>query len=198
MSGRQHLTGSPADPLRRAALLTTAIAVPVVIALVVLVNVLGEPSGSSPAAGPAEIDGATPVRPEDLPVLPLDVPPVTPEAEASCPVVMGKLPLELAGQPSRRVQSDTPYVYAWGDPPVVLTCGVDRPDGWVATASGIQINGVLWHVDTSDPDTTVWTAVDRPVYVEIRLPAGVDSAPVTALTVPLAEALPYQEPQPAP
>nr|WP_239521073.1 DUF3515 domain-containing protein [Blastococcus saxobsidens] len=189
--------------MRRAALLTTAIAVPVVIALVVLVNVLGDPSAgtSDPRAGqgaPAEIDGRTPVRPEDLPVLPLDVPEVTPEAEASCPALMGNLPLELAGEPSRRVKSDTPYVYAWGEPPVVLTCGVDRPAGWVATASGIQINGVLWHVDTSDPDTTVWTAVDRPVYVEVRLPAGVDSAPVTALTVPLAEALPYQEPQPAP
>ncbi|RZU32763.1 DUF3515 domain-containing protein [Blastococcus saxobsidens] len=186
------------DPLRRAALLTTAITLPVVIALVVLVNVLGDPSGGDPAAGPAEIDGAAPVRPEDLPVLRLDVPEVTPEAEAACPAVMGTLPLELAGEPSRRVQSDTPYVYAWGDPAVVLTCGVDRPEGWVVTASAIQINGVQWHVDTSDPATTVWTAVDRPVHVEVRLPAGVDSAPVTALTVPLAEALPYQEPQPAP
>jgi hypothetical protein len=189
------------DPLRRAALLVTALTLPVVIALVVWVNVLGdrtqESSASRPDA-PVEVDGAAPVRPEDLPVLPLDTPPVTPEAEAACPALMANLPLELAGEPSRRVQSDSSYVYAWGDPAVVLTCGVDRPAGWTVGVSAMQINGVQWHVDISDPDTTVWTAVDRPVYVEMRLPAGVDSAPVTALTVPLAEALPYQEPRPGP
>ena len=192
------------DPLRRAALLTTAVAVPVVIVLVVLVNVLGGRSGggdADPHAGhdtPAEVEGADPGARAELPVLPVEAPPVTPEAEASCPALMGKLPLELAGERSRRVQSDTPYVYAWGDPAVVLRCGVERPAGWVVTASAIQINGVQWHVDTGQPGTTVWTAVDRPVYVEVRLPSGVDSAPVTALTVPLAEALPFREPQPAP
>jgi hypothetical protein len=173
----------------------------VVIALVVLSHVLGGPADGTADEGrdtPAEIESSAPVRPEDLPVLPLAVPPVTPEAEEFCPSVMGKLPLELAGEPSRRVQSDTPYVYAWGEPPVVLTCGVERPAGWTVSASGIQINGVLWHVDSDDPATTVWTVVDRPVYVEVRLPSGVDSAPVTALTVPLAEALPYQEPSPGP
>ncbi|MGY2085580.1 DUF3515 domain-containing protein [Blastococcus sp. SYSU DS0539] len=189
------------DPLRRAAILVTAITLPVVIVLVVLVNVLGDRGAGTPSAGsepPADIEGAAPVRPEDLPVLELATPPVTPEAEASCTDLMGNLPLELAGQPSRRVQSESPFVYAWGEPPVVLTCGVDRPAGWTVGASAIQINGVQWHVDTSRPGTTVWTAVDRPVYVEVRLPADVDSAPVTALTVPLAEALPYREPTPGP
>ncbi|MGY1847304.1 MULTISPECIES: DUF3515 domain-containing protein [unclassified Blastococcus] len=185
------------DPLRRAAILITAITLPVVIALVVLVNVRGEEPASAPE-GPAEIEGAAPVRPEDLPVLEVDTPEITPEAEAHCPALMENLPLELAGEPSRRVRSESPFVYAWGEPAAVLTCGVQRPEGWTVGASAIQINGVQWHVDTSDPDATVWTAVDRPVYVEMRLPAGVDSAPVTALTVPLAEALPYQEPTPGP
>ncbi|WP_240619508.1 DUF3515 domain-containing protein [Blastococcus sp. TF02-8] len=174
------------------------------VALVVLVNVLGAGTEGDTGAprdrdrAPAQVEGAGPGSREDLPVLPLEVPPVTPEAEASCPAVMGKLPLELAGETSRRVQSDTPYVYAWGDPPVVLTCGVPRPAGWTVGASAIQINGVQWYVDTADPDATVWTAVDRPVYVEVRLPPGIDSAPVTELTVPLAEALPYQAPSPGP
>ncbi|WP_232796855.1 DUF3515 domain-containing protein [Blastococcus atacamensis] len=174
------------------------------IALVVLVQVLGADDGTSPddpragRSGPAQVEGVEPGAREELPVLPLEVPPVTPAAEEHCPAVMGTLPLELAGEVSRRVQSDSPYVYAWGEPPVVLTCGVERPAGWTVSAAAIQINGVQWYVDTADPDSTVWTAVDRPVYVEVRLPSGVDSAPVTALTVPLAEALPYQEPTPGP
>jgi hypothetical protein len=174
--------------------------VPVVVALVVLVNVLGR-SGSddhSGHGGPAEVQGSTPPGRADLPVLPVDVPPVTPEADASCPALMGTLPLELTGEPSRRVQSDSPYAYAWGDPAIVLVCGVDRPAGFVAGVSAIQINGVQWYVDTSDPNTTVWTTVDRPVYVQVRLPASVDSAPVTALTTQIAAALPYREPDPGP
>ena len=96
------------------------------------------------------------------------------------------------------MQSETPYAYAWGDPAIVLVCGVDRPAGYVAGVSAIQINGVQWYVDTDDPDTTVWTTVDRPVYVQISLPASVDSAPVTALTPQIAQALPYRDPQPGP
>ncbi|WP_324273939.1 DUF3515 domain-containing protein [Blastococcus brunescens] len=178
--------------MRRIALIATAVLVPVVVALVVLANVLGGDDDR-----PAAIDGGAPAQREDLPVLPVEVPPATPEADANCPALMGTLPLELAGEPSRRVDSDTPYAYAWGDPAIVLVCGVDRPAGFVAGVSAIQINGVQWYVDTSDPDATVWTTVDRPVYVEITLPPAVDSAPVTALTPQIAAALPYQEPDPA-
>jgi hypothetical protein len=173
--------------------------VPVVVAVVVLVNVLGGRSGEpdqSGHEGPAEIEDAAPSVRADLPVLPVDVPPVTPEADASCPAVMAVLPLDLQGEPSRQVQSDSPFAYAWGEPPVVLVCGVDRPAGFTVGVSAIQINGVQWYVDASDPDTTVWTTVDRPVYVQVTLPASVDSAPVTALSTPIAQALPYREPTP--
>jgi hypothetical protein len=167
--------------------------VPVLVAVIVLVNVLG---GNDDDAGPAQVAGGSTSSREELPVLPVEVPPATPEADASCPALMGRLPLELAGEPSRRVDSDTPYAYAWGDPAVVLICGVDRPAGYVVGVSAIQINGVQWYVDTSDPETTVWTTVDRPVYVQVSLPSSVDSAPVTALTTDIAAALPYREPTP--
>jgi hypothetical protein len=185
----------PQDPLRRIALIAIAVLVPVVVVLVVLANVLGG-SEDDDGQGPAAVDGSTPAQREDLPVLPVEVPPATPEADASCPALMGTLPLELAGEPSRRVDSDTPYAYAWGDPAIVLICGVDRPAGFVVGTSAIQINGVQWYVDTSDPDATVWTTVDRPVHVQITLPPEVDSAPVTALTPQIAAALPYREPEP--
>lgn len=171
---------------------------PVVVALVVLVNVLGGPADDTGNGAAAEVSGGTATPREDLPVLPVQVPPVTPETDAACPGLMKTLPLELSGNPSRRVKSDTPYAYAWGDPPIVLICGVDRPAGFVTDSALIQINGVSFYVDTSDPDTTVWTAVDRPVYVQISLPASVDSAPVTALTPQIAAALPYQAPRPGP
>jgi hypothetical protein len=169
--------------------------VPVVVALVVLVNVVGaRTDGDTP---PAQVEGTTAAPRGNLPVLPVPVPDVTPEAEKLCPGLMGNLPLELAGEPSRRVDSDTPYAYAWGDPPTVLVCGVDRPEGFTAASGLIQINGVQWFVDTSEPDVTVWTTVDRPVYVEVRVPASSDSAGVTELTVPIAAHLDQQDPEPA-
>ena len=188
----------PEDPLRRIALLTLALLLPVVVAAVVLVNVLGGRAGAPDRSGPgpADIGGGAPSGRADLPVLTVEVPPVTPAAEASCPAVMSGLPLDLQGDPSRKVRSDSPYAYAWGEPPVVLVCGVPRPAGYVAGASAIQINGVQWFVDISAPEKTVWTTVDRPVYVQVTLPPSVDSAPVTALTIPIAQALPYQEPDP--
>ena len=173
--------------------------VPVVVAVVILVNLLGggdEEDDGTAAREPAEIEGTAPPQRADLPPLPVTVPPAPPEAVEPCEAVMRSLPLELAGEQSRPVDSDSPFVYAWGEPPVVLVCGVDRPAGWVVGASAIQINGVQWYVDTADPETTVWTTVDRPVYVEVALPASVDSAPVTALTIGLAQALPFQEPVP--
>jgi hypothetical protein len=107
---------------------------------------------------------------------------------------MAALPLELAGEPSRPVQSDTPYAYAWGEPPIVLVCGVDRPAGLEPTSPLIQINGVNWFVDTGDPEQVVWTAVDRPVHVQVTVSADTDSAPVTALGPVIGDALPAGRP----
>ena len=52
-------------------------------------------------------------------------------------------------------------------------------------------------MDTSDPDVVVWTAVDRPVFVEVQVPATSDSAGVTQLTVPIARNLEQQDPDPS-
>ncbi|MGY1642436.1 DUF3515 domain-containing protein [Geodermatophilus sp. SYSU D00703] len=171
----------------------TAVAVPLVVVLLVLTRVLGDDGGDG-GSPVAEVGGSPAPERADLPPLPVEVPPVTPEADASCPALMSALPLELAGEPSRPVQSDSPFAYAWGDPPVVLVCGVDRPAGLEPTSPLIQINGVNWFVDTSDPDVVVWTTVDRPVYVRVTVTADTDSAPVTALGPVVNDALPAQQP----
>jgi hypothetical protein len=185
-----------ADPGRRLALLAGAVLVPLVVVLVVLVNVLRPHDPGT--GGVATVEGTTPSQRADLPVVPVQTPPVTPQAGATCPALMSTLPLELAGDPSRRVQSDSPFAYAWGDPPVVLVCGVDPPAGFRVGSGAIQINGVQWYVDTSDRAATVWTTVDRTVPVQVRVPASSDSAPVTALCPLIARAVPFQQPTPAP
>jgi hypothetical protein len=174
----------------------TAVLVPVVVVLLVLVNGARRDGGDDAGAGVADVSGTTSAR-GDLPPVPVDTPDVTPAADLACPVLMGQLPLELAGESSRLVQSDSPFAYAWGDPPVVLVCGVDPPAGYVVGVQGILINGVEWFVDTTDPETVVWTTVDRTVPVQMRVPVSTDSALVTAASTIIATALPYTAPTPS-
>jgi hypothetical protein len=163
--------------------------------VVVLVRVVGGGSGDG-SGTVADVSGTPTPEREDLPPLAVDVPPVTIEADAACPALMSALPLELAGEKSRPVRSSSPFAYAWGDPPVVLVCGVDRPAGFVATSGLIQIDAVQWYVDDSAPDTVVWTAVDRSVYVQLSIPSSLDSASATELSDIIAKVLPAQQPQP--
>jgi hypothetical protein len=170
--------------------------VPVIVALVVLVNVVGRPSGRP---GPvADVSGSTSSGRDKLPALTVPTAPPSAAADSACPALVDSLPGELVGETDRRVRSTSPYVRAWGNPAVVLVCGVDRPTRFTVGAALIQIDGVQWFVDTSDPKTVVWTAVDRPVYVQVQVPASTDSAAVTELTAHLTKTLPAQAPQPGP
>jgi hypothetical protein len=162
--------------------------VPVLVVLVVLVNVLG--GGDDDGGQAADVGGSpAPQRAEDLPVLPVEVPPPTPEADANCPALMAALPLDLTGEPARLVDSDTPYAAAWGDPALVLVCGVPQPPGLVAGEGLLQIDQVTWFVEQTDEATT-WTAVDRAAHVQVTLPPDVDSAPVTVLSGVIGDTLP--------
>ena len=168
----------------------------VVAVLLVLVNVRGRDDATAGDGTVADVSGTASAPRGDLPPVPVDTPDVTPAAELACPVLMGQLPLELAGESSRQVDSDSPFAYAWGDPPVVLTCGVAPPAGYATDTGTLAVNGVEWFVDDSDPDAYVWTTVDRLVPVEVRVPADYDSALVTALGPIISTALPYTEPSP--
>ena len=80
------------------ALVVTAVVLPLVVVLLVLTRVLGG-GDAGDRTGDAVADGEGTGAPERaaLPLLPVEVPPVTPEADANCPALMGALPLELAG-----------------------------------------------------------------------------------------------------
>ena len=191
----------PADPFRRVALLSIAVLVPLVVVLLVLVNVLGsDDEGDGGSGEVADVSGTAPApRAEDLPPVQVDTPEVTPTAELACPVLMAQLPLELAGETSRMVDSDTLNAYAWGDPAVVLVCGSAAPAGYVVGGpQTLVVSGVEWFVDLTDPDVYVWTTVDRIVPVQVTVPASSDSAAPTALSPIIATALPYVEPTPGP
>jgi hypothetical protein len=89
--------------------------------------------------------------------------------------VFAKLPVQLGQLPPRRTQTDSSFVAAWGNPAVVLRCGVAKPAifGSPEAAQLVEVNSVLWQPDPQR-DRTVYTTVDRGVYIEVTVPAGAD------------------------
>jgi hypothetical protein len=182
--------GTPARPRsdrRSAARLATLVALPLTVVLVLLAIVLARGGGSpgAPALSPAPSTGAVAA----LPPVPVAAPPaLSAAAQRSCQELIAALPTELGDLPARPVDSPSPYVVAWGEPAITLRCGVARPVSFIATADVQQINGVAWFAERRG-QTTAWTVVDRPVYVEVMVPAAAASGPVARLSTAVTAAL---------
>ena len=71
----------------------------------------------------------------------IDAPDLSAADASACRDLVAALPDELAGQERVDVTGDTEYGAAWGDPAIVLTCGVGRPDDFTdisTCASGVD------------------------------------------------------------
>lgn len=164
-------------PARRAALIATAITLPIVVILALALAPKDDDSGSGPVKAPAPADNA------------------------ACAPLMDSLPDELLDLQSREVTPDDDQVQAWGDPAIVLRCGVDRPAG-LEPASDATVfyikdtapgDGVLWLPDPNEKDDgapTIFTAIDRDVYVEVQIPRRQDVVPLPQISDLIIAAFP--------
>ena len=125
-----------------------------------------------------------------LPAVTVAAPPSPSTAtENACVKVFEKLPVQLGGLAPRKTDTDSSFVVAWGDPAIVVRCGVSKPAifGSPDAAQLIDVNSVIWQPDPGKSQT-VFTAVDRSVYIEVSVPAGADQP--LALLAPAVQALP--------
>ena len=186
---------------RSAARLATLVALPLTAVLVLLAVLAQTRSGAGgPGADPLAPASAPPTAAPPtaaLPAVTVAPPPALPAAaQRACRNLIAALPTDLGDLPARPVDSSSPYVAAWGEPAVTLRCGIARPPSFIATADVQQINGVSWFAERRG-STTAWTVVDRPVYVEVLVPAADASAPVARLSTAVAAALRPQPLDPA-
>jgi len=133
------------------------------------------------AGGSGKSHEATPSGPP--PPITAAPPPSNAAAEAPCAQVLSALPTKLGPLDPRAVHTkpDSPFVVAWGDPPVVLRCGVARPAALTPGSSEqVILLGVYW-LPVQERDATVFTSVDRSVYVEVRVPKKMDYQPLPIL-----------------
>ena len=94
---------------------------------------------------------------------------------AACEAFTADLPTSIADQPERDLEPADALGAAYGDPAIVVRCGVSVPDDFDEAVSSCEVaNGVGWYVppaqfDDQDADVTLTAAGFRPV-VEVSVP----------------------------
>jgi hypothetical protein len=160
----------------------TAVAVPLVVVAALLFARLG----ASREAG-----GGGSASPSALPPVAASAPPSSAAAEQPCAQVLSRLPVALDGLPPRVVHTtpSSPFVVAWGNPAIVLRCGVPRPARLTATSGLLGVDGVYF-LPVRTGGQTVFTAIDRAVYVEVDVPTSYSQPPLGPLATAIAKSLP--------
>ncbi|HEY7595184.1 MAG TPA: DUF3515 domain-containing protein [Actinophytocola sp.] len=171
--------------VRIAVALVALLAVGVVVAGLVLT------SGDEPVTNPS-----TTAAPRTGPVAVVGVD--APDARsADCASLMKALPNTLpdSGKTLHRLaiaKPAPPAAAVWGGDrgePVVLRCGLPRPDELTPTSALRDISGVQW-LPIEGAGATTWVVVDRAVYVALTVPAGSGTGPLQDVSAAVGGALP--------
>lgn len=114
---------------------------------------------------------------------PVTVPAAEDGASAGCAEVDALLPEEVAGA-SRRQTTGGAGTAAWGDPAILLRCGVDpvvvstQPCVGVPGQDGAEVD---WVVLASDETGAIVRTFGRDPAVEVEVPGSYGPAPVSVL-----------------
>jgi hypothetical protein len=113
------------------------------------------------------------------------------DARASevCRALVAKLPNGLRDRARRPVSAGTEQSAAYGDPPIVLTCGGPQPQV-AQDAQLLGLSGVCWVEEQQ-----VWITVYRQVPVRVSVPAAYDQAGqwVVDFSQPIVDTVPLIE-----
>jgi len=143
---------------------------------------------TTPAASTAPLTGPVGLVPVD-----------SPDASTlSCQRLLVALPATLPNGGStlarRPLASPAPAGAAvWGGTattdPVVLRCGIARPDELKPSSELLAVDGVNWLQVTGD-DAATWYAVDRQVFVAVTIPSTSSTGALQTVSNVIAKTLP--------
>ncbi|MFG1923628.1 DUF3515 family protein [Cryptosporangium sp. NPDC048952] len=167
----------------RASITATLVAVP----LAVLVGLgwfwwaggFADDDPKAPETGPVAVDLSVNNKPSTIDA----------KTETVCRALLANLPVTLDEHDSRPVEppSASERAAAWGDPAIVLRCGVGPP----ATTAGstgqvLAVDGVSWLVTEGD-EVTFLRALNLSTAVDVRLPAPYNVGRPGSLLRPLSK-----------
>jgi hypothetical protein len=117
------------------------------------------------------------------------VPDPAPEGAAAyaCAELKSRFPALVLGRPTTATTPTSSYTSAWGDPAIVVRCGVPVPAALTPTSQLITVNGIDWLPEQLERGY-LFTTVGRAPAVEVSVPdayrpesdALVDLAPAVA------------------
>ena len=101
---------------------------------------------------------------------------VSSQVASTCRTFLRSLPASVNDETARTVTPAGALGRAWGDPAIILTCGVPPAAGLAAGASCLRADGVDWYlapeeVADSKADVDI-TTVGRSPRVRLHLPAA--------------------------
>ncbi|MFF9818216.1 DUF3515 domain-containing protein [Streptomyces sp. NPDC014006] len=115
------------------------------------------------------------------------VPSPAAKTAALCRELDRALPSRVDGQDRRDPTPASPLTAGWGDPAIILRCGVERPakmtdqrvsEGGDPDAVAGGVDGVDWLMEKQDDGAYRFTTANRRAYVEVRVPKGRDTSSV--------------------
>lgn len=92
-----------------------------------------------------------------------------PGSAEACADLFEQLPDTLGNAVRRDVTVEEPMAAAWGEPPIVLRCGVRLPAAYEPDATLVEIDGVGWLPEVGEGGA-FFTSADRDVLVEVAIP----------------------------
>ncbi|MEV0901682.1 DUF3515 domain-containing protein [Actinoplanes sp. NPDC049802] len=169
---------APDRTTRTAALWATAVAVPVtlIVGLVAFLTIKPEKS-EEPVKTPQAIP-STPVR--------VDAPKLDAKTAQVCLAVTSQLPAQIRDLPARRVSAGPEQNAAYGEPPLVVSCGVPQPamcttvgdttPGCVPMDTELLLTDQVCWYGKNEAGTAVLTTMDREVPVRVTVPETYENA----------------------
>jgi hypothetical protein len=103
----------------------------------------------------------------------VDAYPTTERSALDCAAMFADLPQTVADQ--RRLLVDGKLAGAWGDPPIVLRCGVEKPRQLTPTSTCHEVDGVGWLAEKQS-DGWLFTTIGRKHYASLEVPSDYEPA----------------------
>jgi hypothetical protein len=103
----------------------------------------------------------------------VDAYPTTKSSALDCAALLADLPPSVAGQSRRLVAGKV--AGAWGDPPIILRCGVEKPASLKPTSACHEIDGVGWLAERQSGGY-LFTTIGRKHHVSLEVPDDYEPA----------------------
>jgi hypothetical protein len=116
--------------------------------------------------------------------------PTTSGTSIDCKALLADVPRKVAGQAAREVTDDV--AAAWGDPPIILRCGVEKPAGLKPSSPCFPVRDVGWFAEKT-PDGYLFTSIGRRFFVSLEVPKNYD--PAADALADLAEVIGRHDPE---